>query len=237
MSRTLATSVAVSAVAMTTLAIAAAGPAAALPAAQPQTSGAALSTTVSTTSAPLPFGNAVIATTNLALAGKVPDEFKDFLPTEVTEFYDGLTEEDKDILKEIALRRDVFQTEEQALDYLKGRSEKLYAKAVELRTLLKTKLDALNPAAKAFLDSVVEELKRLGSDVNGSASPTELQVTATVIVAKYKSLPEEAQESLKANFPKVASVLQSEQAQKLAGAYRPVIQFVDSVLKWGSMSG
>ncbi|QEV57401.1 hypothetical protein CP982_00475 [Streptomyces spectabilis] len=265
MSRTLVTSLAMSAAALgtvTTLAIGAAGPAAALSKTEPWQLSTAFSTAVGAAHvrlgqptgtrpvfgptagaerqrsvAGLPIGNAVLAITNLALPERVPDEFKDLLPPEVTDFYNGLSEEEKTIIKEIAAKHDTFQTEDQALDYLKAQSEKLYNKAVELRNLLKSKLDALTPAAKAFVDSVVEELKHLGSGTNGTVSPTELQVKATVIVVKYKSLPEGAKESLKTNFPKMASILQSETAQQLAGAFRPVLEFVDSVLEWGTMNG
>lgn len=54
--------------------------------------------------------------------------FSDLIPAEVTNFYNELTEEDKQILKEIAGRHEEFQTEDQAMDALKAKSEKLYNK-------------------------------------------------------------------------------------------------------------
>jgi TRAP-type C4-dicarboxylate transport system substrate-binding protein len=50
------------------------------------------------------------------------------VPPEVTTFYNELTEEDKQILKEIASRHEEFQNEDQALEALKTKSEKLYNK-------------------------------------------------------------------------------------------------------------
>lgn len=41
-----------------------------------------------------------------------------------------------------------YETEDQALEALKAKSERLYNKAVELRNLLKARISALNPAAK-----------------------------------------------------------------------------------------
>lgn len=95
--------------------------------------------------------------------------FTDLVPPEVTTFYNELTEEDKQILKEIAGRHEEFQNEDQALEALKAKSEKLYNKvgdwwnwlkndpvfqAVELRNLVKGKIDALNPEAKEFVTGV-----------------------------------------------------------------------------------
>ena len=55
------------------------------------------------------------------------------VPAEVTTFYNELTEEDKQILKGIAARHDEFKTDEEALNALKEKSEKLYAKVGEER--------------------------------------------------------------------------------------------------------
>jgi hypothetical protein len=57
-----------------------------------------------------------------------PSLLSDLVPPEVTTFYNELTEEDKQILKEIAGRHEEFQNEDQALEALKAKSEKLYTK-------------------------------------------------------------------------------------------------------------
>jgi Mg2+ and Co2+ transporter CorA len=152
----------------------------------------------------------------IALPAKVPDEFKDFLPNEVTAFYNELTEAEKNILKEIAANHAKYETEEQALEELKGKSEKLYNKAVELRQLLKEKLDALNPAAKAFIDGLVEEVKKLKPKGEEKPNLVEIRKKAAEVIEKYKALPEDAKESLKSNFPKITGVIQNEKFQKLA---------------------
>lgn len=68
--------------------------------------------------------------------------FTDLVPPEVTNFYNELTEEDKQILKEIAGRHEEFQNEDQALEALKAKSEKLYNK-VKKRILTKFKFFTL----------------------------------------------------------------------------------------------
>jgi TRAP-type C4-dicarboxylate transport system substrate-binding protein len=72
----------------------------------------------------------------------------------VKNFYAELTDEDKAILKEIAANHESYETEDQALEALKAKSEKLYNKANDLRTLVKNKIDSLNPEAKTFVTNV-----------------------------------------------------------------------------------
>jgi len=152
----------------------------------------------------------------ITMPAKVPDEFKDFLPPEVTEFYNGLTDAEKNILKEIAANHAKYETEDQALNELKEKSDKLYNKAVELRQLLKTKLDALNPEAKEFIDSLVEQVKKLKPKGDEKPNLVEIRKKAAEIIEKYKALSDAAKESLKSQFPKITSVIQNEKFQKLA---------------------
>nr|AFI80890.1 fatty acid and retinol binding protein [Radopholus similis] len=146
----------------------------------------------------------------------IPEEYRDLVPPEVTTFYNELTDEDKAVLKEIAGRHEEFQTEDQALEALKAKSEKLYNKAVELRNLVKGKIDALNPDAKAFVNAMIEKVKALRPKPGEKPNLEELRKQANEIIEKYKALSEEAKESLKSNFPKITGVIQNEKFQKLA---------------------
>lgn len=148
--------------------------------------------------------------------GTIPYAYKEFLPAEVTEFYSAMTYEERAIVRQIARDHAKYETEEQALEALKARSEKLYTKAVELRQLLKTKLDALNPAAKAFIDKIVEEIKALKPKGDERPDWAELRKKANEIIEQYRSLSEEAKESLKANFPKLTGIIQNGRFQQLA---------------------
>lgn len=78
----------------------------------------------------------------------------EFLPDEAKDFYADLTEQDKNDLKEIALKHEDYKTEDDALNALKAKNEKLYNKAIALRNLVKEKIDALDAEAKTFVEAV-----------------------------------------------------------------------------------
>ena len=80
--------------------------------------------------------------------------YLEFVPEEVKNFYADLTDEDKIILKEVAAKHDTYENEDQALEALKAKSEKLYNKAKDLRNLVRNKIDSLNPEAKTFVTNV-----------------------------------------------------------------------------------
>ncbi|MGF1425661.1 hypothetical protein [Kitasatospora sp. LaBMicrA B282] len=211
------------------MAITAAGPAAALPRTGPWQPSAAHHTlsllTLSSDEPPKPLSAGIDALdepvttlgTILASDGKLPGAYKAFLPEEVVHFYESMTADELNILAEIAAAD--YQTEDQALDALRARSEELYNKAVELRQLLKTRLDALNPAAKAFVDGLVETVKALYPKGGENPTAAEVRKAANEIIDKYRALPEEAKESLMANFPKLTAVVQSPSFQGLAQAF------------------
>ena len=146
----------------------------------------------------------------------IPEEYRDMVPPEVKTFYDELTEEDKQVLKEIAGRHDEFKTDEDALNALKEKSEKLYTKASELRNLVKERIAKLTPEAKTFVDTIIEKMKALRPKKDEKPNLNELRKEANEIIEKFKALSDEAKESLKTNFPKITGVIQNEKFQKLA---------------------
>jgi predicted nuclease with TOPRIM domain len=85
--------------------------------------------------------------------------FADIVPEDVKDFYKDLTDEDKQVLKEIAQNHASYENEDQVLEALKAKNEKLYNKAKELHTHLKTKIDSLKPDAKAFVESASSILR------------------------------------------------------------------------------
>jgi hypothetical protein len=140
--------------------------------------------------------------------GRLRAGARDLLPSEVVDFYDGLTDEDKTVLQEIAAKHVTFENEDQALDALKEKSPKLYDKAAELRQLLKGKLDALNPEAKTFVNGVIERLKAVRP--NGGERPNLMEISrmADEVLEQYRALPDDARESLKVNFPRLDAIIQ-----------------------------
>ena len=148
--------------------------------------------------------------------GAIPEQFKEFLPEEAKQFYADLTEEDKAILKEVALQHENFETEDQALDALKAKSEKLYEKATALRKLVKDKIDSLEAEAKGFVESTIAKLKTLRPKTGEKPNLTELRKAANEIIEAYKKLSDAAKDNLKSAFPKITSVIQNDKFQKLA---------------------
>ena len=147
---------------------------------------------------------------------QLPEQFKEFVPDEVKNFYSELTDEDKQILKEVAAKHDSYETEDQALDALKAKSEKLYNKANELRTLVKNKIDSLKPEAKTFVNNIIEKLRGLRPKGDEKPNLNKLKEAAKGVVDQYKALSDEAKENLKETFPKITGIISNEKFQKLA---------------------
>ncbi|WP_256642178.1 hypothetical protein [Streptomyces murinus] len=93
--------------------------------------------------------------------GSLPAALANVLPSEVTAFFLELTDEDKAVLKDLASRIQQFSDEEELLAALKEKSPKLYGKAAELRTLIRNKIDSLNPEAKSNLAQTFPKLASL----------------------------------------------------------------------------
>lgn len=108
-------------------------------------------------------------------------------------------------LTEAALPR---ATEEEILELIKSESETLYNKLVELRNLLKGKLDALTPDAKAFVNGTIEAVKALKPKGDEKPDLEEVRKVAKNVIEQYKALSDEAKESLKAQFPKLAALIE-----------------------------
>ncbi|UJB18761.1 MULTISPECIES: hypothetical protein [Lysobacter] len=87
-------------------------------------------------------------------------------------------------------------------------SPNIDGKATELRNLVKGKIDALNPDAKAFVTSVIEQAKALRPKAGEKPNLVELRKSGNEVIEKYKALSEEAKYSLQSNFPKIYSMLQ-----------------------------
>ncbi|MFI0977386.1 hypothetical protein ACH4SP_10195 [Streptomyces sp. NPDC021093] len=96
-------------------------------------------------------------------------------------------------------------TEDEILALIKAESETLYTKLVELRNLLKEKVDKLTPDAKTFVTGVIEKIKTLQPRTGEKPNLAEVRRAANEIIEQYKALSEEAKESLRENFPKLTS--------------------------------
>ncbi|CAD5221614.1 unnamed protein product [Bursaphelenchus xylophilus] len=147
---------------------------------------------------------------------QLPEQLKEVVPEAVTKFYADLTEDDKKILKEIAANHAQYETEDQALEALKGKSEKLYNKAVELRQLLKTKIDSLNTEAKAFVEDIIAKLRALKPKTGEKPDLKKVREIAQTVITQYQKLSEEAKTNLQATFPNITKVVKNEKFQQIA---------------------
>ena len=147
---------------------------------------------------------------------QLPEQFKEFVPDEVKNFYAELTEEDKTVLKDLAAKHAEISTEDEALNALKEKSPKLHEKAVALRTLVHDKINALQPEAKGYVNGIVEKLKALKPKGDEKPNLNKLRETANEVIEQYKSLSDAAKTDLQTQFPKITSVVKNEKFQKLA---------------------
>lgn len=138
---------------------------------------------------------------SLTSTGQLSARIRTLLPKEVVRFYDELTEEDRRILLTLAQNHGEFESEDQALEVLKEKSEKLHTKAVELHDLLKSKVDALHPEAKAFVAYTVEKLRALRPHGDLHPEPADIRRLVRNLIETYRALSGEAKDSLKTQFP------------------------------------
>ncbi|EFO23085.2 fatty-acid and retinol-binding protein 1, variant [Loa loa] len=149
----------------------------------------------------------------------ISEEYKEFIPEEVRNFYKGLTAEDKEILRDLASKHATFANEDAALEALKDKSDKLYKNAVELRNFVKAKIDSLKPDAKAFVDEVIARARSLRSDDGQKFDTDKIKQAARDIIAKYQALNEETKEELKVTFPPIAKIISNEKLKRVASTF------------------
>ncbi|KAK6101229.1 Fatty-acid and retinol-binding protein 1 [Brugia pahangi] len=149
----------------------------------------------------------------------IPEEYKEFIPEEVRNFYKDLTVEDKEILRELASKHATFANEDAALEALKDKSDKLYKNAVELRNFVKAKIDSLKPDAKIFVDEIIAKARSLRSDDGHKLDTEKIKQAARDIIAKYQALSEETKEELKVTFPAIAKIIGNEKLKRIASTF------------------
>jgi predicted transcriptional regulator len=147
---------------------------------------------------------------------KIPEQYQEFVPEEVKKFFANLTDEDKAILKELAGKHAEFETEDQVLEAVKAKSPSLYEKVNTLRTLVKNKIDSLNPDAKAFVTGLIEKVRAMKPKGDEKPNLAKLREAANQVINDYNALSDEAKTNLKNTFPQITGVIQNEKFQKLA---------------------
>lgn len=80
------------------------------------------------------------------------------------------------------------------------------AKGIALRTLVKTKIEALNPESKTFVTGMIEKAKALRPKSGEKPNLDAILNAADEIRAQHQALPDDAKSSLQGNFPKLHSL-------------------------------
>ncbi|GMR62005.1 hypothetical protein PMAYCL1PPCAC_32200, partial [Pristionchus mayeri] len=145
----------------------------------------------------------------------------ELIPAQAAEFLTGLSEEDKKILKEIGANYASYKDEDEALAALKEKSSDLYEKAEKLRGMLKEKVDQLGAEAKAFLEELLADARKVQVAVVAGNKPTLEELKQKVIAAyeKFVALSDEAKADLEKVFPITAGVFKNEKVQALAKGF------------------
>ncbi|VDK51593.1 unnamed protein product [Anisakis simplex] len=128
-----------------------------------------------------------LAYTIPASMSAIPEEFKEFIPEKVREFYKQLTPEDKEALREVVAGHADYANVDDALNALKEKNEKLYQKALE----------------------VFEKMRELRPAAGEKPNLEQVKTAVREVVDKYKALPEPAKQDLKTHFPTVTRLIQT----------------------------
>uniref|UniRef100_A0A7E4W1Q9 Fatty-acid and retinol-binding protein 1 n=1 Tax=Panagrellus redivivus TaxID=6233 RepID=A0A7E4W1Q9_PANRE len=129
-------------------------------------------------------------------------QYNGLVPPEINKFYNSLTAEDQDIVKDVLNNPGKFSTFDGLLEDLKGRSSFLYDKATSVISTFTSSLDGLGPEAKQFIDDLIERGRAVGMNISIDVLKDEVYKA----FEKYKLLPPEARDELKNAFPVVTNV-------------------------------
>ncbi|KAJ1362693.1 hypothetical protein KIN20_022344 [Parelaphostrongylus tenuis] len=147
----------------------------------------------------------------------IPQEYRDMIPKEAKDFLTGLSDKDKEALKDVAKNYATYKNEDEALAALKAKSPELGEKAEKLHTMVKDKVNALGDEAKAFAKEVIKGARKIQASVVAGNKPnlTELKEKAQSALNKYNALSDEAKEDLAKHFPILTSIFKSDKFQKI----------------------
>ncbi|VDM70126.1 unnamed protein product [Strongylus vulgaris] len=141
----------------------------------------------------------------------------DVIPKEAKEFFTGLTEEDKKVIKDV-VRDSANMNADEALAALKEKSPELGAKAEKLYAVMKEKVDALGTEAKTFIRLIFTMIRKVHSEIvlGNKPSKDELRKKVESAISKYNALPDPAKDDLQKQFPLLSSVFKSGKLHKMA---------------------
>ncbi|VDD94356.1 unnamed protein product [Enterobius vermicularis] len=151
---------------------------------------------------------------------RIPEDVRALIPKEVKDFYKGLTDDDRKVIKEIRKMYWSFPHDEKSLEVLKEKSPSLHEKVIGFRQMVASKIESLNEEAKAFAKEAIESLKQLyPKEVGEPFDKKKLGETLKAIHEKKDALSEEAQKSLEEQFPQTTKFFKNEKVCNFLKAY------------------
>ncbi|CAD5215668.1 unnamed protein product [Bursaphelenchus okinawaensis] len=145
--------------------------------------------------------------------GDVDNQVSEIVPKEVKTFYDGLTTEDRAVLKKVLSKGSTYSNVSEVLNDIKNGSQSLYDKAVALVTDFRGTMSKLGANSTKFIDETVLQIQRA---LGETFSLQKVKAEANVAVARYQALDEATKNELKEAFPIVATIINNPIFQTLA---------------------
>uniref|UniRef100_A0A1I7ST76 Fatty-acid and retinol-binding protein 1 n=1 Tax=Bursaphelenchus xylophilus TaxID=6326 RepID=A0A1I7ST76_BURXY len=136
--------------------------------------------------------------------GEVDNQVSEIVPKEVKTFYDGLTTEDRAVLKKVLSKGSTYNNVSEVLNDLKNGSSSLYDKAVALVTDFRSTMSKLGSNSTKFIDETVLQIQRA---LGETFSIQKVKAEANVAVARYQALDDATKNELKEAFPVVATII------------------------------
>ncbi|WKY02523.1 hypothetical protein Q1695_016080 [Nippostrongylus brasiliensis] len=142
---------------------------------------------------------------------EIPPEIKELLPENMVELIESITPEERKILGDVLNHLDEIHSEEEAMKFIKDKSEPLHDKVQKLQAQLKKKYDALNEEGKKFVMDTRASFLLFHRKIAEGKLPTAEDVVKGVkkILDQYKSLSPEGKADLKKNFPVLVSIIEA----------------------------
>ncbi|KAK6745371.1 hypothetical protein RB195_011855 [Necator americanus] len=147
----------------------------------------------------------------------IPAEYRELMPPGVRFFLQNLSEADKTALKEVFKAGPYIDIK--SIAALKMKSPVLGAKAEMLHAVIKSKIAALGPEAKAFARKSIGIARGIKARYYTGNKPTldDLKASVREILISYKSLSDAAKADFGSQFPFLANIYRSNKTAKFAG--------------------
>ncbi|KAK6745372.1 hypothetical protein RB195_011855 [Necator americanus] len=133
--------------------------------------------------------------------------------------YDDIPAEYRELMPPGFSRLDRIGTPEESIAALKMKSPVLGAKAEMLHAVIKSKIAALGPEAKAFARKSIGIARGIKARYYTGNKPTldDLKASVREILISYKSLSDAAKADFGSQFPFLANIYRSNKTAKFAG--------------------